>query len=537
MANSILTNNAAMSAQRFLSMAGDKAASSIAKMSSGSRIVKASDDAASLAISNKLRADIATLKQASANASQGSSLLQVANGGLGQIGDILTRMKTLSTQVVNGTLSSAERQFAQQEFSNLVTQVGETASQTQINGIAMLNGADKVLAETNKRAAVGGTTDITSGTTTLGTTGTTDFTVANIRGQVTGEVKAATTVDLGGQTQIDLVIGNQTFRGVAGETAATASIIEMRDINNSQNSFDLTVTSTALTTAALTQTDLRLSFNLSVAGASTVSFQSAVVDEAAAAALINSTATTFAGAISTSGTTKDQVYTLSSRYTAAVAATGALEKIDYTITGEDGISYSATLTDESTGTANSVLVAGTTKTLKFSNGIELTVDATAANASAAASDAGSLGFADARGVQFKVSAGTSTSLDFQVGANSSDLLTINFSSMTTANLGIDGLSIETTDAAALASDAIDLAINKVNSATADVGALQSRLEYVQSNLATITENVEAANGVFKDVDMAKEMTEFTKQQALSQAGVAMLSQANQMPQQLLRLLQ
>ncbi len=537
MANSILTNNAAMSAQRFLSMAGDKAASSIAKMSSGSRIVKASDDASSLAISNKLRADIATLKQASANASQGSSLLQVANGGLSQIGDILTRMKTLSTQVVNGTLSSAERQFAQQEFSNLITQVGETASQTQVNGIAVLNGADKVLAETNKRAAVGGTTDITSGTTTLGTTGTTDFTVANIRGQVTGEVKAATTVDLGGQTQIDIVIGSQTFRGVVAEAAAVGSIIEMRDVNNAQNSFDLTTVGAVLSSAAVTQTDLRATFNLSVAGASTVSFQSAVVDEAAAAALINSTATTFAGAISTSGTTKDQVYTLSSRYTEAVAATGALEKIDYTITGEDGISYSATLTDENTGAANNVLATGTTKTLKFSNGIELTVDATAANAAAAASDAGSLGFADARGVQFKVSPGTSTSLDFQVGANSGDLLAINFDSMTTASLGINGLSIETTTSAATASDAIDLAINKVNSATANLGALQSRLEYVQSNLATITENIEAANGVFKDVDMAKEMTEFTKQQALSQAGVAMLSQANQMPQQLLRLLQ
>lgn len=536
MANSILTNNAAMSAQRFLSMAGDKAASSIAKMSSGSRIVKASDDASSLAISNKLRADIATLKQASANASQGASLLQVATGGLAQIGDILTRMKTLSTQVVNGTLSSAERQFAQQEFGQLITQVGETASQTQVNGIAMLNGGDKVLGETNKRAAVGGTTDITSSTSTLGTTGTTDFTVGNIRGQVAGEVKSATTVDLGGQTQIDIVIGNQTFRGVAGETAATTSIIEMRDVNNNQNSFDLTVTATALTGAALTQTDLRLSFNLSVAGASTARFESAAVDEAAAAALINSTATTFAGAISTSGSTKDQSYTLTSRYTAAVASTGALEKVEYRITGEDGSSYTATVEDENTGTANSIIASGS-KTLKFGNGIELTLDSTALNARAAASDAGSLGYADARGVQFKVSAGTSTSLDFQVGVKSTDLISIDFDSMSTASLGLTSLNIENVAGAQAASDTIDTAISRVNAATASIGALQSRMEYVQSNLATITENVEAANGVFKDVDMAKEMTEFTKQQALSQAGVAMLSQANQMPQQLLRLLQ
>jgi flagellin len=536
MANSILTNNAAMSAQRFLTAAGDKASSSIAKMSSGSRIVKASDDAASLAISNKLRADIATLKQASSNASQGSSLLQVANGGLSQISDILTRMKTLSTQVVNGTLSASERQFANQEFSNLITQVGSTAQQTQVNGIAMLNGGDKVLGETNKRAAVGGTTDITSGTTTLGTTGTTDFTVGNIRGRVAGEVKSATTVDLGGQTQIDLVIGNQTFRGVAGETAATTSIIEMRDINNSQNSFDLTVTSTALTTAALTQTDLRATFNLSVPGSSAVSFESAAVDEAAAAALINSTAATFAAAIDTSGATKDQVYTLTSRYTAAVAATGAVEQVEYKLTGEDGSVYSATVLDENTGTTNNLLASGS-KIVKFSNGIELTVDSTALNAGAAASEAGSLGYADARGVQFKVSAGTSTALNFQIGVKSTDLLTVNFDSMSTASLGISGLSVADTTSAATASDALDAAISKVNAATANVGALQSRLEYIQSNLATITENTQAANGVFKDVDMASEMTEFTKQQSLSQAGVAMLSQANQMPKELLRLLQ
>jgi len=126
--NSILTNTAASSAQRFLGIASGKAESSISKMSSGSRIVKASDDAASLAISNKLRSDIATLTQANRNASQGASMLQVANGGLNQIGDLLSRMKTLSTQVVNGTLSSAERQFAQQEFDQLVTQVGETSS-------------------------------------------------------------------------------------------------------------------------------------------------------------------------------------------------------------------------------------------------------------------------------------------------------------------------------------------------------------------------------------------------------------------------
>ncbi len=532
MANSILTNTAASSAQRFVSQAGMASASSISKLSSGSRIVKASDDAASLAISNKLRADIATLNQASSNASQGSSLLQVANGGLSQIGDLLTRMKTLSTQVVNGTLSSSERQFAQQEFSQMITQIGETASQTQMNGIAMLNGGDKILSETVKGAAVTG--NIGASTTTLAATGTTRFTIAgaSITGAVSGEVKAVRTEALGGQIKMQIDIGNQTFEGIVDDGAVATTEIEFRDVNNSESGFTMVTTTAPLTNAAATKTDLETAFNLSNGAAANVSFSSNAAEQNTAAALINSGAATFAAAIDASGATKDQTYTLTTKFTAADATTGTTEKLEYQLTGEDGNVYTATLEDQDTGNANSLLAAGTSSTLKFSNGIELTVDATASAAAAV----NSIGSATARGVQFEVNAGNSTSLDFQVGVKSTDLISINFDSMSTASLGVAGLNIESVAAGQAASNAIDLAINKVNTSVAQVGALQSRMEYVQSNLATVTENVTAANGVFKDVDMAKEMTEFTKNQALMQAGVSMLSQANQTPQLLLRLI-
>src|SRR6185369_3417598 len=110
---SVTTNTAALTAQRNLSTNSEMASNSIARMSSGSRIVKPSDDASSLAISNKLRSDIAALEQAGRNASQGASLLQVANGAYDNIGNMLTRMKVLATQVINGTLSTSERLFAQ----------------------------------------------------------------------------------------------------------------------------------------------------------------------------------------------------------------------------------------------------------------------------------------------------------------------------------------------------------------------------------------------------------------------------------------
>jgi len=531
--NSVLTNTAASSAQWFLTMAGGKAESSISKLSSGSRIVKASDDAASLAISNKLRADISTLNQASRNASQGASLLQVASGGLSQIGDLLTRMKTLSTQVVNGTLSSSERQFAQAEFSQLVTQVGETAGQTKVNGIAMLAGGDKILSATDKSTIVGAA--ITSGTTTLTTTGsfTAASAVTGITGNVEGEVQGVTVTDIGGQFQIDIAIGDQTFRGVVDDSAVSVPV-KIRSTTNDRNGFVLTVNATALTTSAQAQTDLRGLFGLSGAGTPPTRFQSAQATEATSAGLINNGSTTYTSVIDASGATGDGNYTLTTKYTAGNATTGLNESVTYRLEDENGNIYEATIKDESgTGTDGALMTATDTKTLKFSNGIEVTVDGTAVNTL----DTAAIGDADARGIRFKVNAGSTTSLDFQVGVSSTDVININFDSMTTASLGISSLNIETVATAQSASDSIDNAINKVNAATAEVGALQSRMEYVQSNLATVTENLEAANGIFKDVDMAKEMTEFTKQQTLMQAGVAMLSQANQSSQTLMRLIQ
>jgi len=200
---SATTNTAALTAQRFLSQSSDAASSSIAKMSSGSRIVKASDDASSLAIGNKLRADIAALTQAGRNASQGASLLQVTNGALDRIGDILTRLKTLSTQVINGTLSVNERQFAQQEFGQLVTQIDEISAQTRWNNVSMLNGGDKTLASTN---SLGG--NISAGITGLDAANTSYFTsatafvTAGATGEISGTIKGVTVTDLGGQYKI-----------------------------------------------------------------------------------------------------------------------------------------------------------------------------------------------------------------------------------------------------------------------------------------------------------------------------------------------
>ena len=109
-----------------------EASRSLAKLSSGSRIVRASDDAASLAVGTKLKADVAVLKQAQVNASHGQSVLQVADGALQQVSDILTRMKALATQAVSGSISDTERGYLNSEFTQLATQLDRHLDADQV---------------------------------------------------------------------------------------------------------------------------------------------------------------------------------------------------------------------------------------------------------------------------------------------------------------------------------------------------------------------------------------------------------------------
>ena len=138
--NSINTNIAAYYAQGNITKASGMASSSIARLSSGNRIVHASDDVAAMSAGTSLRTNVTTLKMALINTSQGSSLLQVADGALGQITDILQRQKAIAVQSGSGSLSNAERTFLNQEFQNLTDEIDRLAAQTNFNGVNLLDG-------------------------------------------------------------------------------------------------------------------------------------------------------------------------------------------------------------------------------------------------------------------------------------------------------------------------------------------------------------------------------------------------------------
>lgn len=135
----ISTNTAANSALRYLNVNSHTESSITSKLASGSRITKASDDASGLAIGTRLQSDVTVLHQAATNASQATSILQTADGGLARIGDILQRMKALATQSNSGSVGSTERGYIAAEFTQLQKEVDGIADSTRYNGTALLN--------------------------------------------------------------------------------------------------------------------------------------------------------------------------------------------------------------------------------------------------------------------------------------------------------------------------------------------------------------------------------------------------------------
>jgi len=136
----ITTNTAANSALRYLNINSSEQTNALNKVASGSRITRASDDAAGLAVATKLQADVGVLGQASTNASHGQSVLETADGALSSIASILERMKVLAAESMDGALSDTERGYASTEYSDLNTELTSVISQTKFNNQALLSG-------------------------------------------------------------------------------------------------------------------------------------------------------------------------------------------------------------------------------------------------------------------------------------------------------------------------------------------------------------------------------------------------------------
>lgn len=387
MALNVISNFAANVAHRHLTESDMAMTDSLAKLSAGTRVLSAKDDAASMAIGSRLAAEVNALTQARVNSGQATSMLQVADGAMARANDILLRMKTLAVQAGSGQLSATERGMLNTEYQQLVSEVDRLANDTEFNGVTLVDGSIAL--------------DLTSAT---------DYEPAD-------------------------GVAGITFRG------------------------DFLVTADG-----------------------TMSYQETGASQG--------------------------YFTFShngSEYSGSMASDA----------------FSATAMTK--GTVVSLTTGGSDN-----NKIDVAINTAFAVATAHADGTISLSGASQTSFTYKVGTGTSTT---------ADEITVSLSGISSTALGLNATDITSANNADNASTLITNAIDQLNDTRANVGASMNRLEFAAANIATTLENTEAARSNLLDLDMASEMSNFTSKQILQQAGVAMLAQANQTPQTLLRLFQ
>lgn len=522
-------NISAINANRQLGINNNSVAKNLEKLSSGYKINRAGDDAAGLAISEKMRSQIRGLDQASNNANDGISLVQTAEGALNETHSILQRMKELATQSSNGTYQNdVDRENIGKEVEALKEEINRISTSTNFNKINLLDGSlsstgsasaatiGKIEgAATGKVAAKAGI--YTSDAITASDANTTvSFSVALDNGKsynvelnvVLNEAgDAAKFVGADGKEYGSATVTSGTLAATATETA-NAIAAALKDTGLGKG-FDISVDSGKIKIAATTAgTTAPKVTAFSEVDGTTAAAQKVTVAQAATDAglsIANAEVTAYDGTSSTN--VEDATFSINGKKFALVATGGVdasvFDKDVTVLTGNDLENANLSLIEKQTGLKVNV---------DSGNGIQLF-------AGAATSESGAL----------KLQIGASASADQQVSLSIGD--------MSSKGLGIDSVSVATQDDALASIQTIEDAINQVSGTRADLGALQNRLEHTVNNLGVTSENLTSAESRIRDVDMAKEMMEMTKNNVLTQAAQSMLAQANTQPQSILKLLQ
>ncbi len=513
-------NITALNSYRNLGGNNNAVSKNLEKLSSGYRINRAGDDAAGLAISEKMRSQITGLETAQKNAQDGISLVQTAEGALTEVHSMLNRMVELATQSSNGIYTDTDRQKLDAEVQQLKGEINRISEATNFNGINLLDGS---LGGTNiDNVEISGLTATTAGT--AGTEAT--YVTAALADQtlVAGdEIELSYSFDDGTSATAKFTVSadGQNLIGESGTeyalaTAGSQSAAEIAEFAADELMKNATVSSKfAVTDAAGV-----LTFTAADAGSSTTKVTAASV-KYGSAAVASTTITATAGKDETKAYTvtaftgsNEEAATFDVNGMKFVVATNAA-----TAERVQGENVNVIIADPATEAGNATIA----KAIADRTGLNVS------NQNNGATAAASL-FFHSEGA---------TGLTLQVGDTSDDFnkLTVKVGDMSAAALGIADLSVASYDTADAAIDAANAAIESVSATRGSLGAIQNRLEHTINNLGVTTENMTAAESRIRDVDMAKEMMDYTKNNILVQASQAMLAQANQIPQGVLQLLQ
>ncbi len=534
MALNVISNFAANVAHRNLVVSDAAASASLTKLSSGQRVVSAKDDAASLAIGSRLRAEVVAMKTASVNAGQASSMLQIADGAMATIADILVRMKELAVQSSSGQFSSVERGVLDSEFQALKSEITRISNDTEFNGTQLIAGGNAVYSSSSRSATTNELNgDAAPGITVTFTDTSFDTTLVNdedtfrfsyVYTSSTVAKLTLTNTNTGDRQTIDIAA---TLNAAGGGSGANLVLGESATINFANLGVKVVINENFVRTSSIDTESAQdrsgtISGGFDTAGTLDVTYSTSSITNADLTLLLASTdynASTGLLTINTSGAAN----------VLNILSTGITFSVDGDTRTVDG--NSADLDDGLTHTIEIFLGAAGAKIATVATSADLNGDG---NAGAFTIDIGELFF----GVDFTTT-GTTTSFDFKVGTGNQtyDNLTFTIDSASATALSISGNNILTAPAAELASTAVSTAIDTLNTSRSTVGAAQNRLTFAAQNLASAIENAEAARSTLLDLDVASEITVFTSKQVLLQTGIAMLAQANQLPQNLLRLFQ
>ena len=560
-------NITALSAYRNLTNNNSAVAKNLEKLSSGYRINRAGDDAAGLAISEKMRAQITGLKTAQKNANDGISLVQTAEGALTEVHSMLNRMVELANQSANGTYQDEDRANLQSEISQLKDEIDRIADGTNFNGINLLDGS---------LSSTGGTKNVTingvPSTKSLGckgsyeanaaySTGTFDFksgdtfeyTVSLENGE-SHTVKLTAEKDASGNVTKLVGSDNQSYAITSGAaTVAQVDAAILGELNKTSLAKDFNITANAgkIKLEALkagTDTPRVTSMDANWTEDGTLNTIANTVDVGVKEVQAYDDGREIAADDITLYNGKnydDAVFTINGHK--FVIMTGSDKAASL---GENGTDMNATV---GLGSDVTVLIAGDNAGDKginkadknFQQNIDKIKEVTGLNVTDAIDestigDGTGTATGAAPGAGIRLSKGEANGgLVLQIGDTSDEFnkLRVSVKDMHAKAMGISNIDVSTQAGAAAAVDKIKAAINYVSTTRGDLGAIQNRLEHTINNLSVTTENMTAAESRIRDVDMAEEMMAYTKNNILVQASQAMLAQANQIPQGVLQLLQ
>jgi flagellin len=467
---SINTNIASLTAQYNTDASANSLQTSIERLSSGLRINSAADDAAGLAISARMTAQINGLDQAARNANDGISLAQTADGALSSVSDNLQRIRELAVQSANATNSSSDRASLQLEVSQLQSEIDRVATQTQFNGTNLLDGSF-----TAKAFQVGANAGQTI----------TVASIASARSSALGQYQGYS-------------LTNQSI-GAASNTL-TATTVTINGVATSLGSI---------------ATDAK-------------SITSAINASGLAGFTATANATSVAAGV--------QALTGTANGTSIITVNGIAINVNNAVgnAATNRANTVAALNAQSSATGVVATDTGSGVSLAASDGRNITVAFAVGTATAATIADYGLAPAATTGATmnlgYSAPSGTTGNVVF-AGAFA------NTTAIAATGTAVSGLDISTVAGANAALSSVDAALQTINSSRASLGAIQNRFSSTVQNLQTSSQNASSSRSRIEDADFAAETANLSRAQVLQQAGTAMVAQANQMPQEVLKLIQ